>query len=204
MPEVEQLLPRFRAAHTQVLGVSVDSIFCHANWAQSLGGISFPLLADFHPKGEMTRSYGLYLEEAGITDRATVIIDAGGVVRHASSVTPSGRRNIAELAELCEGVDAEHGAGLSDMPSPTGIADTEVLFVKSNCGFSRKVLLARDNLHLADKLPVQNITDDPQAMQELIGLTDKDQAPCLMVSGKPVQESDEIVAYLVSGAAPIG
>ena len=42
------MLPRFRAAHTQVLGVSVDSVFCHANWAASMGGVSFPLLADFH------------------------------------------------------------------------------------------------------------------------------------------------------------
>ncbi|RMF73724.1 MAG: alkyl hydroperoxide reductase, partial [Acidobacteria bacterium] len=33
MPEVERLLPRFRGAHTQVLGISVDSIYCHANWA---------------------------------------------------------------------------------------------------------------------------------------------------------------------------
>jgi hypothetical protein len=204
VPEVEQLLPRFRAAHTQVLGVSVDSIFCHANWAQSLGGISFPLLADFHPKGEMTRSYGLYLEEAGITDRATVIIDSGGVVRHASSVTPSGRRNVAQLAELCEAVDAEHGAGLSDFPVPPGIGDAEMLYVKSNCGFSRKALLARDNLHLADRLPVKNVTEDPQAMRELVELTDKDQAPCLMVAGKPIQESDEIVAYLVNGTASVG
>ena len=65
-------------------------------------------------------------------------------------------------------------------------------------------LLARDNLHLADKLPVKNITEDPKAMQELIGLTDKDQAPCLMVGGKAIQESDEIVGYLVNGSAPVG
>jgi alkyl hydroperoxide reductase subunit AhpC len=95
---VEQLLPRFRSAHTQVLGVSVDSIFCHSNWAASMGGISFPLLADFHPKGKMATDYGLYLSDNGITDRATVVIDASGVVRHASSVTPAGQRNIEELA----------------------------------------------------------------------------------------------------------
>jgi hypothetical protein len=204
VPEVEQLLPRFRAAHTQVLGVSVDSIFCHANWGQSLGGVSFPLLADFHPKGEMTRSYGLYLDEAGITDRATVIIDSSGIVRHASSATPSGRRNIAELAELCEAIDAEHGAGLSELPAPPGLDKAEILFVKSNCGFSRKVLLARDNLHLGDRLPVKNITEDPAALKNLVDLTGSDQAPCLLVGGKPIQESDEIVEVLVRGTAAIG
>jgi alkyl hydroperoxide reductase subunit AhpC len=112
---VEQLLPRFRAAHTQVLGISVDSIYCHANWAKSLGGISFPLLADFHPKGAMAQAYGAYLDGAGITDRATVLIDVNGVVRHASSATPDGRRDIEALAALAETIDAEHGAGLSEL-----------------------------------------------------------------------------------------
>jgi alkyl hydroperoxide reductase subunit AhpC len=121
VPEVEQLLPRFRAAHTQVLGISVDSVYCHANWARSLGGISYPLLADFEPKGEVGRKYGLYLDGPGIDDRATVIVDSSGVVRHASTVGPGGRRNIAELATLCETVDAEHGGGLEDFPAPPGL-----------------------------------------------------------------------------------
>ena len=110
---MQQLTPRFQAAHTQVLGISIDSIFCHGSWAQSLGGISFPLLSDFHPKGSVAQSYGLYLEDAGITDRATVIVDSSGIVRHVSSVTPAGRRNIEELAALCETVDAEHGSRLA-------------------------------------------------------------------------------------------
>jgi len=61
-------LPRFRAAHTQVLGVSVDSIHCHANWGVSLGGISFPLLSDFVPKGNMAASYGAYLAAGLLAD----------------------------------------------------------------------------------------------------------------------------------------
>lgn len=203
MPEVEALLPRFRAAHTQVLGVSVDSIFCHANWGQSLDGVSFPLLADFHPKGAVAKSYGLYLEEAGITDRATVIIDAGGVVRHASSVTPDGRRNIAELAALCEEIDREHGAGLSDIPAPAGIGTAETLFVKSGCGFSRKVMLARENLHLQDRIQLKNVTDDPTAKEDLVRISGKDQAPCLVVDGKPMQDADEIVRYLVGRATDV-
>jgi hypothetical protein len=203
VPEVEQLLPRFRAAHTQVLGISVDSIYCHAAWAQSLGGISFPLLADFHPKGSVAHSYGLYLEDKGITDRATVIIDASGVVQHSSSVTPSGRRNIEELAGLCEGVDREHGAGLPEVPSPSGLGKVEALFVKSDCGFSRKVMLARENLHLQDQLPLRNVSEDPQARQDLVRLAGKDQAPCLILEGKPIQDSDEIVGYLVRSATNI-
>jgi alkyl hydroperoxide reductase subunit AhpC len=47
---VEALQERFFAANTQVLGISIDSVYCHLNWAMSLGGISFPLLADIHPR----------------------------------------------------------------------------------------------------------------------------------------------------------
>jgi glutaredoxin-related protein len=204
VPGVEALLPRFRAAHTQVLGVSVDSIFCHANWGRSLSGVSFPLLADFHPKGAMAQSYGLYLDKAGITDRATVIIDAGGVVRHASSVTPSGQRNIDELAALCEEIDREHGSELADIPAPAGIGKAETLFVKSSCGFSQKVMLVRENLHLEDRIPLRNVTDDAKAKEDLVRVSGKEQAPCLIVDGKPMQDSDEIVRYLVGGATDVG
>ncbi len=96
--------------------MSVDSKFCHKAWAESLGGINFPLLADFHPKGAVAESFGLYLADNGITDRATVVIDKDGVIRHISSVSPSGERNISELLEICRKVDAEHGQGLGDLP----------------------------------------------------------------------------------------
>ena len=84
MPGLEALKNEFKDCDTQVLGVSVDSRFSHENWAKSLGGISFLLLQDFHPKGDMARKYGVYLEDKGITDRATVIIDKRGSVRYAA------------------------------------------------------------------------------------------------------------------------
>jgi hypothetical protein len=199
---VERLLPRFRSAHTQVLGVSVDSIFCHANWGQSMGGISFPLLADFHPKGAVAATYGLYLEDKGITDRATVMIDAAGVVRHASSVTPNGQRNIEELAALCESIDKEHGGNLADFPTPSGVAADATLFVKSNCGASRAVSLARNNLHL-DGLALRNVTEDSGARDDLVKIAGKDQAPCLVVGGKPLHENAAIIQHLVSGATDL-
>jgi len=99
-----------------VLGVSVDSRFSHAAWADSLGGVTFPLLADFHPKGEVSKAFGVWLDDKGISDRATVIIDKDGVVRYSASVTPAGKRDLAELAGECEKVDAAHGGGLGDLP----------------------------------------------------------------------------------------
>src|SRR3990170_5122597 len=105
MPGIQSILDEFKAADTQVLGVSVDSRFCHDNWANSLGGVSFPLLADFHPKGATAQSYGVYLADKGITDRATVIIDKQGIVRYAVSVTPAGERSPKALLAECQKVD---------------------------------------------------------------------------------------------------
>ncbi len=99
------MLGEFERANTQVLGVSVDSNYSHDNWAKSLGGVTFPLLADFHPKGAVAQKYGLYLAEKGITDRATVIIDKNGIVRYAVSVTPAGKRNPKDLLVECEKVN---------------------------------------------------------------------------------------------------
>jgi glutaredoxin len=200
---VQALLPRFRAAHTQVLGVSVDSVYCHANWAKDLGGVSFPLLADFHPKGEVARSYGLYLDEAGITDRATVLIDAAGVVRHASSVGPAGQRDIGELAAECERLDGAYSGPVEDFADPAGLPEGGLLYVKSSCGFSRAALLARDNLHLSGRIAVRNVSEDTAAREALVQVSGKDQAPCLVIGGETIQESADIVVRLVEATTPL-
>jgi len=96
---LNSLREEFDAAETQVLGLSVDSKFCHKAWANSFEGIHFPLLADFHPKGGVARKYGLWLEDAGITDRATVLIDKDGKVLWSESVGPDGQRSPRVLLE---------------------------------------------------------------------------------------------------------
>ena len=176
----------------------MDSIYCHNNWANGLGGISLPLLADFHPKGAVAQSYGLYLEGAGITDRATVIMDTSGTVRHVSSVTPGGERDIAALAALCEGVDREWPTTLPAIGKGPGLEPGTVLYVKSRCMFSTNALSARHNLHLDDVLPVRNVTEDPSAMADLARLGGKTQAPCLVIGGKALYESADIQKYLAA------
>ena len=203
MPAVEANLDRFRAAHTQVLGVSVDSVHCHANWAKDLGGISFPLLADFHPKGAVAKSLGVYLEAAGITDRATVIIDSAGIVRHASSVTPAGKRDIAELASLCAEIDKASTSPVEDFAPPPGLPEGATLYIKSMCGFSRATLLAAANLGLTGKLPVRNITEDPTAKELLLKLAGKETAPCFVVGETPMHESKDIIRRLVELTSPL-
>ena len=199
---MEALLPRFRAAHTQVLGVSVDSIHSHANWARDLGGVSFPLLSDFEPKGAVARAYGFYLDGPGITDRATVIIDSGGTVRHASSVTPAGKRDIEELAALSEQIHRDSGTPTQPFADPSGLGSGAVLYVKSHCGFSRAAQLAVDNLH-AKTLTVKNVSDDARALEELRKASGDETAPCLVIGGEVVPESPVIVRTLAERLAPV-
>lgn len=197
MPALDALQARFEAAHTQVVGISIDSVYSHANWADSLGGISVPLLADFHPKGAIAEKFGLYLADKGITDRATVIIDADGVVQHISAVGPAGSRDIDELARLAEEIDAKYAGNLPAKSKPQG-AKKGTLFVKNQCGFSRAALLARSNLGLSKLVEVRNIDDDNAARAELKKLSGKEQAPCLVEDGNALLESADIIKKWVT------
>jgi peroxiredoxin len=77
MPAYEADLDRFRQYDAQVLGISVDSVPCNAAWAKSLGGLTYDLLSDFEPKGEVARLYGAYRDE-GYSERALFIVDKEG------------------------------------------------------------------------------------------------------------------------------
>lgn len=191
-------MDKYLAAKIVPMGVSVDSQFSHANWAAGMGGVSFPLLADFHPKGAVAQSFGLYNEERGIANRSTAIIDAGGTLRHISLVEPGGERNMSEMLELCKRVTANYSGDLKGLDAPAGVSAGTELFVKNNCAFSRATLLARDNLHAQGAVAVHNVNDDPGAMARLKELTGKEQAPCLVSGGQAMLESADIVRHLVT------
>ena len=78
MPAYEADLDRFREYDAQVLGISVDSVPCNTAWAKSLGGISYDLLSDFHPKGAAAKAFGAYRENDGISERALFVVDKEG------------------------------------------------------------------------------------------------------------------------------
>jgi mycoredoxin-dependent peroxiredoxin len=72
-------LKQFDKLDAQVLGLSVDSVWAHKAFAEKMG-ISYPLLADFHPKGAVADIFGMYLSEKGITGRAIAIINKAGKI----------------------------------------------------------------------------------------------------------------------------
>ncbi len=75
MPEYEALKSRFEGYDAQVVGVSVDNVPSNVAWANSLGGITYPLASDFWPHGGMAQQYGVLMEDRGIAQRAIVVVD---------------------------------------------------------------------------------------------------------------------------------
>jgi peroxiredoxin len=75
-----ELLDEFARFNAQLLGISVDGVWCHAALARERK-YHFPLLADFEPKGAVARAYGAYRAKEGVAERALFVIDATGVIR---------------------------------------------------------------------------------------------------------------------------
>jgi peroxiredoxin/glutaredoxin len=81
IPSYQAALDRFEGMETQVLGLSVDSVPSLKAWADSLGGITYPLLSDFYPHGQVAELFGV-LRADGRTERAIFIIDKRGRIRY--------------------------------------------------------------------------------------------------------------------------
>lgn len=84
----QSVLSRFEERGARLVGISVDGPWCHAAFAEARG-LSFPLLSDFEPKGEVARAFGVYRPDDGISERALFVLDTDGVVRW-SHVSPIG------------------------------------------------------------------------------------------------------------------
>lgn len=74
-----EMLKFFKKYDADIFGISVDSKWCHLAFEQSRN-LHFPLLADFEPKGEVSKKYGVYNEEEGECKRALFVIDKEGMV----------------------------------------------------------------------------------------------------------------------------
>jgi peroxiredoxin len=84
----QELLPEFQKFKAELLGISVDGIWSHLAFAKDRN-LHFPLLADFEPKGDVSRTYQVYRATDGTSERALYVIDADGIVRW-SYVSPLG------------------------------------------------------------------------------------------------------------------
>jgi peroxiredoxin len=73
------VLPDLQELGAAMLGISVDGVWCHAAFARERN-LHFPLLADFEPKGAVSRLYGAYREKEGTSERALFVVDARGTI----------------------------------------------------------------------------------------------------------------------------
>lgn len=74
-----ELLHEFRRHGAEVLGISVDGVWCHRAYAKARN-LEFPLLSDFEPKGAVSRAYGVYRARDGFSERALFLVDPKGVI----------------------------------------------------------------------------------------------------------------------------
>lgn len=105
----------FKKLHTEVLGVSIDSKFCHLAWTETevakggIKGLSYPLLADV--RKEMAKSYGVLDENAGVALRGLFIIDPDGVLQHCTVNNLGVGRSVDETLRVLQAFQfvREHG-----------------------------------------------------------------------------------------------
>ena len=105
----QEVLPEFRKFNAELIGISVDSVWCHLAFAKDRN-LHFPLLSDFEPKGAVARSYHVYRTKEGTSERALFVIDADGIVRW-SYISPVGVNPGADgILHALEGLGKDSGS----------------------------------------------------------------------------------------------
>lgn len=70
----------FKKLNADILGCSIDSVYSHKAWTKDLGQLSYPLLSDI--TRDVSRDYGILIEDKGIALRGLYIIDPQGMLRY--------------------------------------------------------------------------------------------------------------------------
>ncbi len=81
------------------MGILCDSVYTLKAWAESLGGLEYPLCSDFWPHGKVSHAYGVFDETLGRPERAIVVVDAEGICRYIDVHT---LREVPDEEEIAE------------------------------------------------------------------------------------------------------
>lgn len=111
LEEVANNYEQLKTMNVEVLSVSTDTTFVHKAWhdqSPAIKKINFPMAAD--PTGNITKSFGVYIEEAGLALRGTFIIDPDGILKAFEVHDNSIGRNAGELVRKIQAAQyvAEH------------------------------------------------------------------------------------------------
>ena len=99
----QELLPHLEHLGAALVGISIDATWSHQEYARAIG-LTFPLLSDAAPPGDVARAYGVYVAPNGRTQRALFVIDQDGIVRWSATfpdaVNPGADGVLSALEEL--------------------------------------------------------------------------------------------------------
>lgn len=82
LPSYSKQINKFDELNTQVLAIGIASIPVHIAWIDSLGGLNYPLLADWVPYAEVSKKYDAFIPKIGFGKRAIFIVDKNGVIQY--------------------------------------------------------------------------------------------------------------------------
>ena len=101
--ELRDNLSIFADHKVRLLGISIDSVYALKAWADQ-EGYEFSILSDFWPHGEVAKQYGVFVEEAGIATRATLLIGEDRRVLASFETAPGEARDFAAYREALEAI----------------------------------------------------------------------------------------------------
>ena len=112
LKEMAESYPQFQAMNTEVISVSTDTTFVHKAWhdnSKAINQVQFPMAAD--PTGKLCRALGTYIEDEGLSYRASFIIDPEGKIKTLEMNDNSIGRSAAELLRKLRAAQyvREHG-----------------------------------------------------------------------------------------------
>lgn len=140
IPSYEAEYASFVGLNAQVLGISVDHKPCLKAWAESLGGISYPLASDFWPHGEIAKKYGVLIEEEGKSERAIFVLDKMGIIRYIDIHDIDHQPDNEEVRKVLREIDPETAAKNDEEEPAVGALPTGgvVLYCTKWCPACRR------------------------------------------------------------------
>ena len=108
---------------------------------------------------------------------------------------------MAELAALSERLDREFSSGAVELGAPAALPSGTILYVRDHCGFSKAARLAVENL-CREGVEIRNVSRDPDAARALRECSGGEAAPCLVLGGEVLLESDAICQRLAETCSP--
>jgi peroxiredoxin len=104
MSNYESNLPQLETSDAVVLGISIDPQPSKTAWAKTLGPISFDLLSDFHPHGEVAQKYGVFRPVEGFSERAVFVVGKDGLIKWSKTYDIPQQPDDAELLAALKGL----------------------------------------------------------------------------------------------------